>query len=98
MAERGKGRPTKTVGQSSGKKRKSAPSRRKTRFLALEPRVVFDGAMAADLAAQTAPEAAKEAGTATPPAERESAPAARPAETRATAEAPAEGRVESLEP
>ena len=44
----------KTVGKSSkGAKRKAPTKRLKTRFLALEPRVVFDGALAVDIVDKT---------------------------------------------
>ena len=61
---------TNSVGKSSKRERRKAPSPRlKTRFLALEPRIVFDGAMAADIvdktvAATTEHSAAVEAATA----------------------------------
>ena len=61
--------------QGSGEGAGKAPSKakrtrktlvRKTRYLALEPRIVFDGALAADIVdktAQTAADASKPAGT-----------------------------------
>ena len=50
-----KDKPTTTgVGKSSKGVRRKAPTKRlKTRFLALEPRVVFDGAMAVDIVDKT---------------------------------------------
>ena len=50
-----KDKPTTTsVGKSSKKVRRKAPTKRlKTRFLALEPRVVFDGALAVDIVDKT---------------------------------------------
>ena len=55
--------PTESVGKSTGKstrksKGKSLPTARRTRYLALEPRIVFDGALGADLVEKAALSAA----------------------------------------